>query len=276
MRLSTASTVLALIGAANAAASWSFSDASVTVKSITKKRVLAPSVPGVVLLGPKDTMKVSLTTLDDEAKAKRPGQALLIVKDSSGLEVPFPLTVKQSGKGTVQFSQRDLPTQLLLAKAPLQASLVLGSTGTTRGSVTPVFDFELTLDAASTTPSHEASLRYVQLPEILHTYRADPKSPPRIVSLAFALAVFASVPTILWLLFQANFWHATKAFSRAPLSHAVFFGSVVGMEFVFYRYHGGWNLFQTLPMAGLVGVSAFLSGTKALGEVQGRRMAGER
>jgi oligosaccharyltransferase complex subunit delta (ribophorin II) len=48
------------------------------------------------------------------------------------------------------------------------------------------------------------------------------------------------------------------------------------MEFVFFMYYTSWNLFQTLPVAGIVGAVTVLSGTKALGEVQSRRLAGER
>jgi oligosaccharyltransferase complex subunit delta (ribophorin II) len=48
------------------------------------------------------------------------------------------------------------------------------------------------------------------------------------------------------------------------------------MEGVFLLYYSAWNLFQTLPAMGAVAVVAFLSGTKALGEVQGRRLAGQR
>lgn len=70
--------------------------------------------------------------------------------------------------------------------------------------------------------------------------------------------------------------HLQKAFSAAPISHSVFFGSIVAMEFVFYLYYTSWNLFQILPAAAIVSVASFLSGTKALGEVQGRRLAGER
>lgn len=70
--------------------------------------------------------------------------------------------------------------------------------------------------------------------------------------------------------------HLPKALSNAPVSHAVFFGSIVAMEGVFYLYYTSWNLFSILPVAGLVGVVTFLSGTKALGEVQSRRLAGAR
>lgn len=74
----------------------------------------------------------------------------------------------------------------------------------------------------------------------------------------------------------ANISHLPKALSAAPVAHSVFFGSIVAMEGVFYMYYSSWNLFQTLPVIGVVAVAAFLSGAKALGEVQSRRLAGER
>lgn len=52
-------------------------------------------------MGHQDKLKVTLTTKDG-SKAKRPHQAFLIVKEASGLEAPFPLNVKDSGKGTVE------------------------------------------------------------------------------------------------------------------------------------------------------------------------------
>ena len=70
--------------------------------------------------------------------------------------------------------------------------------------------------------------------------------------------------------------HLQKAMGAAPVSHAAFFGSILAMEGVFFMYYSTWNLFQTLPAAGVVGTVALLSGTKALGEVQSRRLAGER
>jgi oligosaccharyltransferase complex subunit delta (ribophorin II) len=79
-----------------------------------------------------------------------------------------------------------------------------------------------------------------------------------------------------WLALGANVAHLEKAMGIAPLSHIVFFGSIVAMEGVFFMYYSSWNLFQTLPIIGLVGLVTFLSGTKALGEVQGRRLAGQR
>ena len=71
----------------------------------------------------------------------------------------------------------------------------------------------------------------------------------------------------------ANLTNAQKALGNAPISHITFFGSIIAMEGVFFLYYTGLSLFSTLPIAGVVGVVAFLSGTKALGEVQSRRLA---
>lgn len=70
--------------------------------------------------------------------------------------------------------------------------------------------------------------------------------------------------------------HVGKAFSSAPISHGLFLGSIIAMEGVFFMYYTFWNLFQTLPIAALVGAVAYISGSRALTEVQERRLAGER
>jgi len=41
-------------------------------------------------------------------------------------------------------------------------------------------------------------------------------------------------------------------------------------------YYTSWNLFKTLPFLFAVGMIAFLSGSRALSEVQERRLAGMR
>jgi oligosaccharyltransferase complex subunit delta (ribophorin II) len=66
------------------------------------------------------------------------------------------------------------------------------------------------------------------------------------------------------------------ALSAAPLSHATFFSSIVALEGAFVLYYFKWNLFQTLPLIGGLSVVALLGGMRALGEVQSRRLAGER
>ena len=79
-----------------------------------------------------------------------------------------------------------------------------------------------------------------------------------------------------WLLLGANVSHLGKALGRAPISHAMFFGSLVALEGVFSLYYTSWNLFQTLPAVGIFGAIAFVSGSRALTEVQERRLDGQR
>ncbi|KHN95554.1 oligosaccharyltransferase subunit ribophorin II [Metarhizium album ARSEF 1941] len=281
MRFFAASTALALAAAAHAT-SWTFSDASVSVDSKTSEKTVetfssADRSKKTIDFGHQDVLKITLTTKDG-SKARRPHQAFLVIKEASGLEAPYALTLKESGKGVVQISHKDLPAQLLTAAAPLEASLVLGSTGSTEGSVTPVFDIAVKLDPDHPTSRPAAPLRYGKLAEIHHVFRADPKSPPKIVSLVFSLAVLATVPALFlgWIGLGGNLCHVPTAIGNAPLSHALFCGSIVAMEGVFLSYYSTWNLFQTLPVMAVVGVVAFFSGTKALGEVQARRLAGDR
>lgn len=61
--------------------------------------------------------------------------------------------------------------------------------------------------------------------------------------------------------------------SDAPVAHALFLGSVVGLEGILFMYYSSWNLFQTLPALFVVGMVSFVSGSRALTEVQDRRLA---
>lgn len=67
---------------------------------------LTPTVPlkNALSLGDKDSIKVILTAKEN-GKAKRPHQAFLVLRETtstSGLDVQFPLTVKENGKAVVE------------------------------------------------------------------------------------------------------------------------------------------------------------------------------
>lgn len=81
---------------------------------------------------------------------------------------------------------------------------------------------------------------------------------------------------IQWMQVGGNLAHLPKALSAAPLSHGLFFGSIVAIEGLFFLYYTYWNLFQTLPVLTVLGVVAYVSGSRALTEVQERRLAGLR
>ncbi|PBP27593.1 oligosaccharyltransferase subunit ribophorin [Diplocarpon rosae] len=293
---------LLVLGAGVAkAASWGFDEATVSVNGQSGatsafKDKLSSHVPLTkpVTLGTADSLKILISATED-GKAKRPHQAFLLLKDrDSGLETAFPFKVKENGKGKVELvcyptagcwmsanapkSQKDLPIQLLTPSQPLQASLLLASFGPSQGFSNHVFDLDVQTDTNKPKPKYEKPLRYGQREEISHIFKEDPKSGPKIISIFFVLAILATVPVLLgtWAYLGANLSHLSKAVGVAPLSHSLFFGSILSMEAIFFLYYCNWSLFQTLPAAGVVGLVAFLSGSKALSEVQTRRMAGER
>ncbi|KAI0906719.1 Oligosaccharyltransferase subunit Ribophorin II-domain-containing protein [Ustulina deusta] len=277
--------VLLAAGAAQAASasSWGFDDATVQVnakKGAGSKERFSETKPlsHPVAIGNTESIKVLLVAKDD-GKGKRPHQAFVVLQDElSGLEAPFPMTVKENGKAVVDIKYADLPVQLATSTAPLKASVVLASFGSSQGLNTPVFSVTLKTDPNATPLVYEKPLRYGKRELIHHTFRADPKNPPKIISAFFSLAVLATVPVLFvgWLALGANVSHLQSALRNAPIAHGVFFGSLVALEGVFYLYYVSWTLFEVLPIIGVVGAATFLSGVKALSEVQSRRLAGER
>ncbi|KAI0182445.1 Oligosaccharyltransferase subunit Ribophorin II-domain-containing protein [Xylaria flabelliformis] len=275
--------VLLAAGAAQAASSWGFDDATVQVnakKAAGTKEKFSETKPlsQPVTISNTDSIKVLLVAKDG-GKGKRPHQAFVVLQDElSGLEAPFPMTVKENGKAVVDIKFADLPVQLATSTAPLKASVVLASFGSSKGLNKPAFSVSVNTDPNATPLIYEKPLRYGKREPINHTFRADPKNPPKVISAFFALAVLATVPALFvgWLALGANVSHIQRALSDAPIAHGVFFGSLVALEGVFYLYYVSWSLFQVLPVIGIFGAATFLSGAKALGEVQGRRLAGER
>ena len=158
------------------------------------------------------------------------------------------------------------------------ASIVIGSFGASAPYKSKVFDLRVARDDNAPVAVVEAPLRYAAEAEIHHMFKSDPKSPPKIITIVFAAAVAGALPILLgaWATLGANADHLSKALRDAPVSHAMFYGSILAMEGIFFMYYTTWNLFQTLPAATLVGFVAFLSGSRALTEVQERRLAGMR
>ncbi|MCJ1436114.1 hypothetical protein MMC27_005492 [Xylographa pallens] len=267
-------------------AAWGFSDATVTVQSkgagvgAGTKEKLAENQPlsQAIQLGASDTLKIILTTKEGNT-AKRPHQAFLNFKDAgTGLETSFAFTVKDSGKGKLELTQKDIPSQLLTASSDLAASLIVASFGSSTPYNKAAFTIKIKRDSGEPLIGTEEPMRYGKLPEIHHIFKSDPKSPPRIISLFFTAIVLAALPVLLgiWLFLGANVNHLSKALGNSPVSHGLFFGSILTMEGVFFMYYTTWNLFQTLPAAAAVGLITFLGGIRALSEVQERRLVGLR
>jgi oligosaccharyltransferase complex subunit delta (ribophorin II) len=175
-------------------------------------------------------------------------------------------------------TQKDLPFQFLTSSKPIAASIIIGSFGSSTPYKSKVFDLNVTRDPNTPLAIPEKPLRYASEQEIHHMFGDAPKSPLKAITVVFAAAVVAAFPVLLgvWASLGANANHLGKAMGNAPIPHALFFGSILAMEGIFFLYYTSWNLFQTLPAAAVVGLLAFLSGSRALSEVQERRLAGLR
>lgn len=177
---------------------------------------------------------------------------------------------------------------------------MIGSFGSSRAYNGAAFKLSVTRNPDEPRPSVEVS-RYGKLPEIHHIFKPDPQSPPLFVTINFVAmvvlipfaALFGLVSVLCardilkvllilnyfssqWSYLGANAKHLPTALKLAPVAHVVFLASLVSLEGIFFLYYTSLNLFQMLPAALAAGTVAFISGSRALGEVQGRRLAGLR
>ena len=175
-------------------------------------------------------------------------------------------------------THKELPTQLFATDSPLTASVVIASFGSSTPYQSKAFTLRINRDSATPVVMPDPPTRYSALPEIHHIFKSDPKSPPIMVTALFTFPVFMALPVLfgVWMEIGLTFDHLTEAFKNAPVAHSLFLGSLVALECVFFLYYVSWSLFKTLPVAAVVGSVAFVSGSKALREVQARRLAGKR
>ncbi|KFZ07464.1 hypothetical protein V501_06429 [Pseudogymnoascus sp. VKM F-4519 (FW-2642)] len=214
---------LLLAGTALAAEKpWSFKDATVSVvgkgSQGTSKESLSPSKPLTkpLALGPAGTLKPAPSTFLNGPS--RPHQAFLTLTDpTTGLSTSFALQTRTTGSATLDLPYASLPSALLSSPS-LSASLVLGSFGSAPASETQLFNIALGADE-TLAQEIEKPVRYGKLSEIHHIFAAEQSSPPRVISVFFALAVLATLPVVVgaWALAGGNAGHVGKALAAAPL-----------------------------------------------------------
>lgn len=96
-------------------------------------------------------------------------------------------------------TQKDLPVQLHIADTPLTASIVIGSFGSATPVNAPVFQINVERDVGDfTAKTYQPPLRYGKRPTQGYKFNDPPTSPPKVVSLFFALAVLATAPALIY------------------------------------------------------------------------------
>ncbi|KAK6538542.1 hypothetical protein TWF694_010121 [Orbilia ellipsospora] len=263
--------------------SWTFTDASLQVSQrgaeAGPRQKFTPKSPisEPITLKATDSIKIQLTT-EEGGKPKRPHQLFLFAKDSqSDLESFFVFDTKESGKARLDLTQKEIPLSLLSSPS-LTLTLVVGSFGQGIPVSAEVGTLKLVLDPATKKTIAQPALKYGKLEEIYHTFRAEPKSPPAIISIVFLGAVLACLPALFgaWFTLSANVSHLPKSLAASPIAHPLFFASLIAFEAVFFAYYTKINIFQTLIAATVISPVAMISGSRALREVRARRLNGER
>ena len=72
----------------------------------------------------------------------------------------------------------------------------MASFGSSKPYKSKAFDLSIKIDPSAPQPTIERPLRYGKLPEIHHTFRADPKSPPVVITMIFAAVALAALPAL--------------------------------------------------------------------------------
>lgn len=74
---------------------------------------------------------------------------------------------------------------------------MIASFGSSKPYYRPAFDLSIEADPESPLVPPEKPLRYGKLPEIRHTFKPEPGSPPKIITILFTAAVIAALPLLL-------------------------------------------------------------------------------
>lgn len=265
--------VYLLITYVNAAA-WTFSAAKFEISG--SPYTFGPTSPPLALtLKPDNKLKLLLTIKEDDT-AKKPHQAMLIVKDTfSELEASLVIPVKSNGRGILSINYSDFGPALLENKS-LDLTLVLGSFGDSKPLSKHVATIMVQGDDKEQV--YVKPLRYGALPEITHTFRAPQKMPSAVISVAFSVILIAGLFGLFagWMSVQVNFDAASTALMNAPIAYSIFLGSLFAIEGALFVYWTHLRIMAALGLLAALSVPAFFSGRNALRETEKRRKAGLR
>ena len=168
------------------------------------------------------------------------------------------------------------------ADTPLQVSLLMGSP---THSPLAVSLFELKIPASHPAPAHPDEASFSLLPEIHHTFRPEPKLPPRPISAIFSLVVLTPWLVLIGLVRAVAFFiHNTEIFRQwsriAPrvthlfsLSILPFIVTLGAFEGLLVWYWVDLKLGQVLLYGGILGVVTLFTGQHALSNIGERRIS---
>ncbi|KAG0088181.1 hypothetical protein BGZ93_003475 [Podila epicladia] len=268
----------AILSTSASPTSWKVDDIhlSIIAKDGTKKQEYTLEYPYAiehVSAGPTDSLKFSFKVLNTE----RPHQAMLIFQsqDEHADEVMVATSVKSSGKGRVELNFARASPKFRYGTRKYSMTFLMGG---------PKIDqpFRYTLGHIQVEgpdinpPVRLDRLDYKSLPAIAHQFRPEQKLINRAVSGLFSILALAPFAVLFGLWSQLGLrFEPLKAMAHRPvdfITAMVFFGSLVGIELVFYSYWTHVTLFPVLQYVGALSVIALVSGRSVLSVVQERRL----
>ncbi|KAF9998861.1 hypothetical protein BGZ80_004811 [Entomortierella chlamydospora] len=260
------------------AESWKVSDINLQVASRdgTKKidhKLEYPQVIDELTASSTDSLKFTFKIQNTE----RPHQAMVLFQSQDEFqdEIMVAASVKGSGKGRFELEFAKADPKFRYGTRKYSMTFLVGGP-----KIDEPFKYKLgqieVQGPSSNPPTRPTRVEYKARPEIYHQFRADQKLINTAISGTFTLLVLTPFAALflLWGQLGINF-APLKALAHRPLdliAAVVFFGSITGIEFVFYSYWTHVTLFPVLQYLGVLSLVAFISGRSVLSTVQERRL----
>lgn len=253
-------------------------------------------------LDSSSSLEIAIDTLLDDKPARAHQTVLLISSPKLNLDITFPFSVRTSGKAKLVLPHKKIP-EVFSSKhlaGPLTLQILAASFGDDENKVDPeplryTISTDFSILPAPVSEKKGAierpktaqevldeekkkylSPKFEKLPEIHHSFRPKERTVGIVLVMCLIASLFVFMITLInfWTLFaQVNLNNLSAAFTNAPVAHSLFLLDIVAIEYSFYKYYKDTSVFDTLKsLAILVPVGVYF-GSRALGEIRGRRLA---
>ncbi|KAF9978298.1 proteasome regulatory particle base subunit [Modicella reniformis] len=219
-----------------------------------------------------DSLKFSFKIQNSE----RPHQAMVVFQSQDDYqdEVMVAAPVKSSGKGRFELNFARADSRFRYGTRTYSMTFLVG--GLTIDEPFKYMLGQIEIKGPSNPATRPERVGYKSQPEIHHQFRPDQRLISQAISGAFTFLVLTpfAVLFFLWSRLGIKF-EPLRALASRPLdliASLVFFGSLTGIEYVFYLYWSHITLFPVLQYLGVLSLVAIVSGRSTLSAVQARRL----
>ncbi|KAK3839032.1 MAG: Dolichyl-diphosphooligosaccharide--protein glycosyltransferase subunit Swp1 [Linnemannia gamsii] len=220
-----------------------------------------------------DVLKFSFKIENKE----KPHQAMVVFQSQDEFqdEIMVAASVKSSGKGRFDLNFNKANAKFRYGTRKYSMTFLVGGP-----KIDEPYKYNLghiQVEGPSSNPAtRPARLHYQAQPEIHHQFHPDQKLINTAISGLFTILVLTPFAALFFLWSKLGIkFEPLQAMASKPfdlITAVTFFGSLAGIEFVFYSYWTHVTLFPVLQALGVLSVVAFISGRYVLSAVQTRRL----